>query len=55
MFKTYEKYLIKNFLNKFLVISFFFFKFNNYLKYIRRNNFFKNIEISFLYPYFLTF
>ena len=55
MFKTYEQYLIKNFINKFLVISLIFFSLIIILSILEEISFFKNIEINFLYPYFLTF
>ncbi len=54
MLKTYEQYLIKNFLNKFLVISLLFFSLIIILSILEEISFFKNIEINFLYPYFLT-
>ena len=44
--------LIKNFINKFLVISLIFSLI--IILSILKNIFFKNIEINFLYPYFLT-
>lgn len=53
MFKTYEQYLIKNFINKFLIISLIFFSLIIILSILEEISFFKNIEINFLYPYFL--
>jgi len=54
MFKTYEKYLIKNFIKKFLSISFIFFTLIIILSILEEISFFKNLEISFIYPYFMT-
>ena len=55
MFKTYEKYIIKNFLNKFLSISLIFFTLLIILSILEEISFFKNLSVSFFYPYFLTF
>ena len=54
MFKTYEKYIIKNFLNKFFVISFIFLALTIILNILEEISFFKNLEANFLYPYFMT-
>lgn len=54
MLKTYEKFLIKNFINKFLLISLIFFGLVIILSVLEEISFFKNDEINFLYPYFLT-
>ena len=54
MLRTYEQYLIKNFLNKFLIISLIFFSLIIILSILEEISFFKNKEINFLYPYFLT-
>ena len=54
MLKTYEQYLIKNFLNKFLIISLIFFSLIIILSILEEISFLKNIEINFFYPYFLT-
>ncbi len=54
MFKTYEKYLISNFLNKFLIISVIFFSLIFILSVLEEISFFKDVEINFLYPYLLT-
>ena len=54
MFKTYEKYIIRNFINKFLVISLIFFGLTVVLSILEEISFFKNLETNFLYPYFLT-
>ncbi len=54
MLKTYEQYLIKNFLNKFLIISLIFLSLIVILSILEEISFFKDIDINFLYPYFLT-
>ena len=54
MFKTYEKYIIKNFLNKFIVISFIFLALTIVLSILEEISFFKDLETNFLFPYFLT-
>ena len=54
MFRTYEQYLIKNFLNKFLIISLIFFSLIIILSILEEISFFKDKEINFFYPYFLT-
>ena len=54
MFKTYEKYLIKNFVNKFLLIGIVFFSLLVILSILEEISFFKDLNVSFFYPYFLT-
>ncbi len=54
MFKTYEKYIIKNFLNKFLTISLIFFSLIIILSILEEISFFKKVEINFLTPYLIT-
>ncbi len=54
MFKTYEKYIIKNFINKFLILSLIFISLIIILSVLEEISFFKDLEVSFLYPYFLT-
>ena len=54
MFKTYERYIIKNFVNKFLIISFIFLSLTIVLSILEEISFFKNLNVNFLYPYFLT-
>ena len=54
MFKIYQKYLINNFLMKFIYLSFIFFSLTFILSILEEITFLKNIEVSFLYPYFLT-
>ena len=54
MFKTYEKYIIKNFINKFITISIIFFSLVIILSILEEISFFKNLEVNFLFPYFLT-
>jgi len=55
MFKIYQKYLIQNFLIKFINISIIFFSLTIILGILEEISFFKNLEVNFLYPYFLTF
>tara|TARA_Y100000816_G_C26091254_1_gene576735 strand:- start:221 stop:1300 length:1080 start_codon:yes stop_codon:yes gene_type:complete len=55
MFKTYEKYIIKNFVTKFLNISLVFFCLIVVLSILEEISFFKNLNENFLYPYLLTF
>jgi lipopolysaccharide export system permease protein len=54
MFKIYQKYLINNFLIKFLNISIIFLSLSIILGILEEISFFKDLEINFLYPYFLT-
>lgn len=54
MFKVYQKYLINSFLIKFLYISIIFFSLTIILSLLEELSFFKDYEINFLYPYFLT-
>tara|TARA_B100001057_G_scaffold291592_1_gene291655 strand:- start:5887 stop:6966 length:1080 start_codon:yes stop_codon:yes gene_type:complete len=55
MFKTYQKYIIKNFVNKFLILSIVFLSLIIILSILEEISFFKDIETNFLFPYFLTF
>ena len=54
MFKTYQKYIIKNFLNKFFLITAIFFSLTIILGSLEEISFSKNLDINFFYPYFLT-
>ena len=54
MLKTYEKYLIKNFINKFILISLIFFSLILILSVLEEISFFKNTEVSFIFPYLVT-
>ena len=54
MFKIYQKYLINNFLIKFLNINIIFLSLSIILGILEEISFFKDLEINFLYPYFLT-
>ena len=54
MFKIYQKYIIKNFINKFLVVSFIFLCLIIILSILEEISFFKDLEVNFLIPYFLT-
>ena len=55
MFKIYEKYLITKFIKKFLLISLIFFGLIIVLSILEEISFFKDLNESLLYPYFLTF
>ncbi len=54
MFKVYNKYLIQNFLIKFLNISIVFFCLSIILGLLEEISFFKDLNANFLFPYFLT-
>lgn len=54
MFKTYQRYLIKKFINKFIIISGIFFCLIIILNVLEEISFFKDLEINLFYPYFLT-
>ena len=54
MFKIYQRYLINNFLIKFFYISAIFFSLIIILGFLEEISFFKDVEVNFLYPYFLT-
>ncbi len=54
MFKLYQIYIIKNFLFKFLTISLIFLCLILLLGILEEISFFKNINVNFLFPYFLT-
>jgi lipopolysaccharide export system permease protein len=54
MFKVYQKYIIKNFLIKFLNISLIFFCLTVIMGVLEEISFFKNLNANFLFPYFLT-
>tara|TARA_B100001057_G_C22867799_1_gene957342 strand:+ start:362 stop:1441 length:1080 start_codon:yes stop_codon:yes gene_type:complete len=55
MFKTYEKYIIKNFTNKIIVLSLIFFSLIIILSILEEISFFKNINVHFILPYLITF
>ena len=54
MFKTYEKYIVKNFLTKILSISLIFFCLIVILSILEEISFFKNLNVNFFFPYVLT-
>jgi len=54
MFKTYQKYIIKNFINKFLIISLVFFSLIVILTVLEEISFFKDLNVNLFYPYILT-
>ena len=55
MFKTYQNYIIKVFLNKLLYVSLVFISLIYILGILEEINFFKDIDGSFYFPYLLTF
>jgi|TARA_B110000444_G_scaffold242605_1_gene260090 lipopolysaccharide export system permease protein len=54
MFKIYQKYLISNFLKKFIKISFVFLSLVFILGILEEINFFRDVDADFFFPYFLT-
>ncbi len=54
MLKIYQKYIIINFLKKFINISLIFLSLIFILGILEEINFFKDINANFLFPYFLT-
>ena len=55
MFKIYQRYIINNFLIKFINITLIFFSLTIILGVLEEISFFKNLNKNILYPYFLTF
>ncbi len=54
MFRTYEKYIVKNFANKILTVSVIFISLVIILNILEEISFFKDLNVNFLTPYFLT-
>ena len=54
MFKIYQRYLINTFLIKFIYITLVFFSLTIILGLLEEMSFFKDYQINFFYPYFLT-
>ena len=54
MFKIYQRYIIINFLKKFINVSLIFLSLIFILGILEEINFFKDIDVNFLTPYFLT-
>ena len=54
MFKIYQKHIIKSFINKFLIVSFIFLCLIIILSILEEISFFKDVDVNFLFPYFLT-
>ena len=52
MFRIYQKYLINNFLTKFLNLSLLFFSLIFILSILEEITFLEDVEASFWYPYF---
>ncbi len=54
MLKTYQKYIIQKFISKFFLITFIFFALTIVLGSLEEISFSKDLDINFIYPYFLT-
>ena len=54
MFKTYQKYIIHNFLSKFFLITLIFFSLIIIMGSLEEVTFSKDLDVNFLTPYFLT-
>ena len=54
MFKTYQKYIIQNFISKFVLITFIFFSLIIIMGSLEEVTFSKDLDINFFTPYFLT-
>ena len=54
MFKIYQKYILKKFLNKFFTVVLIFFCLSVVLNIFEEISFFKNSNANFILPYFLT-
>ena len=54
MLKTYQKYIIKNFISKFFLITLIFFSLTIILGSLEEVSFVKKLDVNFLYPYYLT-
>ena len=54
MFKTYQKYIIHNFISKFFLISLIFFSLIIIMGSLDEVTFSKDLDVNFLTPYFLT-
>ena len=54
MLKIYQKYIIINFLKKFLNITLIFLSLIFILGILEEINFFKDLDVNFFFPYFLT-
>ena len=55
MFKTYEKYIVRNFINKFFTVCIIFFSLIVLLSVLEEISFFKNTDVNFILPYLITF
>jgi lipopolysaccharide export system permease protein len=54
MFKTHQKYIIQNFLSKISLLIIIFFSLILMLGSLEEISFVKNLNLNFLYPYYLT-
>tara|TARA_Y100000591_G_C21793709_1_gene678101 strand:- start:18 stop:1097 length:1080 start_codon:yes stop_codon:yes gene_type:complete len=55
MLKVYQKYVIKSFFSKFFLLSLIFFLLIIILSSLEEISFTENVEVSFIFPYYLTF
>lgn len=55
MFRIYQKYIINNFLKKFLKVSLIFLSLTFIMGILEEINFFKDIKVDFFFPYLLNF
>ena len=54
MIKTYQNYLIRLFVNKILIVSLVFFSLIVILSVFEEISFFKELDVNFLFPFFMT-
>ncbi len=54
MFKTYQKYIIQNFISKFILITLIFFSLIVIMGSLEEVTFSKDLDVNFFTPYFLT-
>ena len=54
MLKTYEKYIVKNFLSKIVLLSIVFLSLIIILSVLEEISFFKNTKVNILFPYLIT-
>ena len=55
MLKTYEKYIVKNFFSKIVLLSIIFLSLIIILSVLEEISFFKDLKVNFILPYLITF
>ena len=55
MLKTYEKYIVKNFFSKIILLSIIFLSLIIILSVLEEISFFKDLKVNFILPYLITF